>query len=469
MDIERNTKLFYEELENDCNPEKLLDLAKDNIFLYEPLFKYEKIKYHEYVIDISIYAKQYFMIYNDKQYESFKFFICSSKHPDYSICAILNEFLINKLINEKNHDFIFRYIRDVDYNFNLIYSNSFLSYLCKYNILSIQCLNLFSIKYNDIFYNIIDYFYFDNKNEYFNNINSFDIVSFCCFCKIYGYDINMLKFCVEQLKQSNERLSLNCDTLYRLPPFFSLDMLKKYTNALYVPNKLEIIIENKKNKHEKYIEDVMNCIYTDKRIIELKNSLNEDELINFYDDGRLSKYGFKSEIYENLSFVIKEKNNKNSNVKQQCYSIKENTCNMNKEDKFINTLPENIYPFYEKILKNPNKIELILNNPNYLLNLNLDLTNIKIEDGKYNFEKVLLMVVYIISLIHNKTSSFIIFSLLKIIYNYGAFAYYRKNKLIFTRSGFIGKISFSEKVYYKLTGIKHDKFRSYIDIEDYDY
>lgn len=75
MDIERNTKLFYEELENDCNPEKLLDLAKDNIFLYEPLFKYEKIKYHEYVIDISIYAKQYFMIYNDKQYESFKYLL----------------------------------------------------------------------------------------------------------------------------------------------------------------------------------------------------------------------------------------------------------------------------------------------------------------------------------------------------------------------------------------------------------
>jgi len=65
---EKNTKLFYKELKNNCDPKKLLNIAKQGIFLYSPLFKYEKIKYHENVVDISILSHQYFMIYTKKQY-----------------------------------------------------------------------------------------------------------------------------------------------------------------------------------------------------------------------------------------------------------------------------------------------------------------------------------------------------------------------------------------------------------------
>jgi len=42
--FENNTIRFYEELENECNLEKLLNIAKDGIFLYKPLFYYDKIK-----------------------------------------------------------------------------------------------------------------------------------------------------------------------------------------------------------------------------------------------------------------------------------------------------------------------------------------------------------------------------------------------------------------------------------------
>jgi len=41
---EENTKDFYKELNGECNPEKLLNIAEQGIFLKEPLFKYEKKK-----------------------------------------------------------------------------------------------------------------------------------------------------------------------------------------------------------------------------------------------------------------------------------------------------------------------------------------------------------------------------------------------------------------------------------------
>ena len=55
-EIEINTNLFYEELFNSCNPDTLLKIAQKGICLYYPLYKYEKIKNHEYVIEISILA-----------------------------------------------------------------------------------------------------------------------------------------------------------------------------------------------------------------------------------------------------------------------------------------------------------------------------------------------------------------------------------------------------------------------------
>jgi len=68
--FEENMKEFYKELNGKCNPDKLLEIAKRGIYLYEPLLKYEKIKNHVYVVDISMMAGQYFMINNIKKIKS---------------------------------------------------------------------------------------------------------------------------------------------------------------------------------------------------------------------------------------------------------------------------------------------------------------------------------------------------------------------------------------------------------------
>ncbi|KAG4093989.1 hypothetical protein H8356DRAFT_947855 [Neocallimastix lanati (nom. inval.)] len=57
IEKEKNTELYFKELKSkSCNPE----------ILNSPSLK---IKYHEYVVDISLMNKQYFIVCNEKQYD----------------------------------------------------------------------------------------------------------------------------------------------------------------------------------------------------------------------------------------------------------------------------------------------------------------------------------------------------------------------------------------------------------------
>jgi len=117
--LEENTKLFYTELNNDCDINKLLEIAKKGILLYEPLYKYEKIKNHEYIIDISLLGNQLILINTIEQYNRFKNYtinpnnlnrpLYNSFHFENISCymtIIVNKFFIEQLINEENDLFI---------------------------------------------------------------------------------------------------------------------------------------------------------------------------------------------------------------------------------------------------------------------------------------------------------------------------------------------------------------------------
>ncbi|KAG4081675.1 hypothetical protein H8356DRAFT_1319905 [Neocallimastix lanati (nom. inval.)] len=60
--FEENTKDFYDELNGECDPKRLLYIAEKGIFLKEPLFKYDKIKDNEYVVDISYLLEDFIKI-----------------------------------------------------------------------------------------------------------------------------------------------------------------------------------------------------------------------------------------------------------------------------------------------------------------------------------------------------------------------------------------------------------------------
>jgi len=75
-----------------------------------PLYLYKRIKYHEYVVDISLMNKQYFIVCNEKQYDRLieKFEKYEGKNNrynknEYRQLIILNEYIIikKKLVKKK--------------------------------------------------------------------------------------------------------------------------------------------------------------------------------------------------------------------------------------------------------------------------------------------------------------------------------------------------------------------------------
>jgi len=107
-EIEINTNLFYEELNSTCNPEKLLNIAKKKKkkVLYSPLYKYEKIKYNEIILDISYISNQYYMIFNDSQYKRIVHFLTKTNNHVFISKIIINKYFMDKIMNEKDHNII---------------------------------------------------------------------------------------------------------------------------------------------------------------------------------------------------------------------------------------------------------------------------------------------------------------------------------------------------------------------------
>jgi len=102
--------------------------------------------------------------------------------------------------------------------------------------------------------------------------------------------------------------------------------------------------------------------------------------------------------------------------------------------KNIKYLPKRKFPFTKKLLSTSKKLDLLLQDPNYLLKLKINLLNVTfIEEGSWNLYKYeihILVLIYIISLLHNKTNYFIIHSLLFCVDKYGDIKI-ENNKLIF--------------------------------------
>ncbi|ORX42702.1 hypothetical protein BCR36DRAFT_415960 [Piromyces finnis] len=102
---ERNTELFYKELEKeDCDPDYLLELSQKGIFLIKPLFEYESIKYHENVVEINIKiplsirnGTQRYKLYPSILFVLFEdYFYLNGKHNIKNVTKYISE---EKLIN----------------------------------------------------------------------------------------------------------------------------------------------------------------------------------------------------------------------------------------------------------------------------------------------------------------------------------------------------------------------------------
>jgi len=186
-----NTRSFYKEYYNKCNPDKLLKNAKKGITLYEPLNLYKYT--HPNSIDISIITKQSFMITNLNQYRKLNQKIKHSnnnKYENYELNLIYNKFITKYFIND--NIIINKYIKE---KFSIISYFIFIKAII-YNYIDTNCCIFFKLlnnnyKYIINFLNFNDYFYL-NKNLLFIDNNELNIHLFLSeiFNKAILYCIN---------------------------------------------------------------------------------------------------------------------------------------------------------------------------------------------------------------------------------------------------------------------------------------
>ncbi|ORX96175.1 hypothetical protein LY90DRAFT_678922 [Neocallimastix californiae] len=281
--IEINTELFYKELKKEnCNPEILLSLSKEGIFLSEPLYKYDNIKYHEYVIDISLENSQFIKIFNECQYNRFKklikkYYYVSGKYVILPITylVILDEFFIKLLWDEKDeHSKIFK-----EYNYNII-----LYYFCKYNLISENIFNVFKRRnltiHELIFIYFHDYFFLNDKNVNLLSLKLLaeDTILINIIVDLFGRNKEILEYIVKHFV--NEPVYCYSE-YFRIPLYYPYEEIKEYSKKIFKPNYLKFKLNN--NKDDK-IESQINTLFSDNFMVVLTDSkyYRAEKMINKY-------------------------------------------------------------------------------------------------------------------------------------------------------------------------------------------
>ncbi|OUM57698.1 hypothetical protein PIROE2DRAFT_17238 [Piromyces sp. E2] len=278
---EKNTEIFYQELNGPCRPDKLLEIAKKGIFLYEPLFRRNEknIREHEYVVYISVLAKQYYMIYNERQYlafitninnvNNFNVYVELNRF-DYCRLVIINDYFLGRLLQETNELLLLTVLESFDPNY-------LLRFFHKFEKVPETLYSLFNKKAKAIFFDFINFFYFGESGEWFGSREptsmnqKWDQTYFEEMATIIGssgYDIQMIEYLVEELERYHQRLPITTTTLFRVPLTFPLTTLQYYTQKIYQPNIMTF-------EHDQpYLKTFFNTVFTDTYFHRILSSSN---------------------------------------------------------------------------------------------------------------------------------------------------------------------------------------------------
>jgi len=234
---------------------------------------------------------------------------------------------------------------------------------------------------------------------------------------------------------------------------------------IFEPNRFKFVILDD-IPEKSYYEEVFNTILSDCAFDEINRErkfiLKDQSISTILNDrikSGLKTYGVLPKKIKN--FVIQNISNDNEirfefiNIHQSVYDIKKN----------IRTLPENIFPFREKLFFDRYTLNSILYNPDYLLNMNIKLIDKecirKERPVSDKYEKYTLILGYIISLLHNKGNLFIMSTLLLHIKR-STNVIIKNNKLIFLPRN---EIDYEIKDLIIDILLKTKKFTKYIDTE----
>jgi len=478
MNCENNTKLFYKELNGNCNSTTLLEIARKGIFLYEPLFNNDKIKNDENVIEISVLAGQYFMVLNKNQY--MKLIDLSFQKEKYDIypfqgsdcifsLVIINKYLLKQLMNKKNEEFLLNIINYVDSEFLLFY-------LYKFKYVSTKIFySFFTDELKESVFNlrfeVFEYFYHKKyKVLLTNTIKNSDIYIKCRILihmlEEYGRDVKIFKYCIKIIKKFN--LYMNEED-FRVPLHFPLSFLEKYTNKIYIPNQLFMTCDDKN------LERFINIVFSDSLMDNLKYNYHRTEQLDKHylkyniDINHLNNYKIKNKnlnlenIYNSETFKLYLKGR--DNFEGFKYNTRDKIISLinisNEKYKYFNVEEtRNLYyinihnlNFVQKYLNNYDEIEKILNNPEYLLIQPFDISS---------YEQSIMNICCLISLAHNNYNSFIIKVLLHTCLPSFMIKYYDR-KFIFLEN--YCRYTHTKNIFKVLKSTPHTLFNSYLIID----
>jgi len=237
VDIEKNTILFYEELEKkNCDYEKLLLISKKGIHLNEVLFNNENIKNHEYLVDISFYNNQFIYIRNEKQYLRLKSLLNDFLEP----LIIFNNCFISFLLKETDIDFLqnFRCLYEPDLTIYLLYKHEE-KYL-ENNYISHKVFNLFQpkgLQVSSVIYIFIhDYFLYENHKINLNSISKYinKTLLINMIINKFGSNKKILDYIINNLDEKVYSFS----DFSRIPMNYSIDEMCNYINKIFKSNYL---------------------------------------------------------------------------------------------------------------------------------------------------------------------------------------------------------------------------------------
>ncbi|ORX80980.1 hypothetical protein BCR32DRAFT_327501 [Anaeromyces robustus] len=286
---DEDIKAFYDEYNNNCNPIKLLEIAKRGILLYEPLNSLRLV--HPYLVDISVLAHQNYIITNIDQYNRFKTLFLSGQYQDeFNHSLVFNLLIINKT-------FIDFYIND----------NEFIGYLME-NESNDRFVNY---NYVRVIHKLVEYGYVEEKivKKFFSKdlqINSSLTGENALFSSLNG-ELDSFMNIIDRSNDVNEVFSSyekenieNCEEILQLHNYFYLnDRIQEYQNIL---NECSLgNCENLENLVEK--EEYNNIINL---LLSNEGDLNQMDFIigeNQYQLDVLNKNKRNSLLLENINDI----------------------------------------------------------------------------------------------------------------------------------------------------------------------
>ena len=361
------------------------------------------------------------------------------KDDDFLICLIVNKCYVN---------FFLLYL----YNYSYIYTKVFVLFFSdplEFSALANISFEIFKYFYSNVHKHLLDNYIDMNVNS---RITIKNIIEYMI--RHQGRDITILNYCSNIIKKYNIIIR-RYSSYVKLPFIYSINSLKYFSSKIYKKNSLYFKCDNN------YVSEFVNSVFTNEGLISLedvklsenndlimKYGINLNKILYYEIIGDKSIDDTEDDIVEGGMNCIYNTNEQLIKIIDPQYSGKKNYY-FSDADLYKNINIKSLRSI-KNFLTNYKKVDRILKDPNYILNLDIEINSY--------YELFVIKMCYIVSLIYNNSSRFIIHVLMY--YENKVFGNeLRNNKIVLNDS--YSNSKYIRKIYKLLVNTPHELFNSY--------